>query len=1230
MRHMLLLLAIGCKEQVKSTAIVEEAEMGESLADRDGDGYLSDEDCDEENNTVNPGSIEVCDGVDNNCDGQIDEDVSTTYYLDSDMDGFGDMEEPVEACSQPEGHVGVASDCDDADPSSHPGAEEICDGTDNDCDGEVDDGDGMDGLWYADADGDGYGANEEPVAGCSPGPGHVQETGDCNDLDPAVNPFGNEICNGIDDDCDGYLDEGLLSTYYQDSDADGFGDMETTTEACAQPEGYVDNAQDCDDLESFAHPGAEEICDGIDNDCNGETDENSADGNMEYYADSDADGFGDPASPLTACAQPAGHVPEAGDCDDGDPLQSPEADELCNGEDDDCDGDTDEESAVDALEYYQDGDGDGFGNPGEPQPGCQQPVGHVLDGTDCDDANPMAMPGADELCNGFDDDCDGDTDEGDASDASLYYEDADGDGYGLSETEYSACEMPAGHASHPGDCDDASNSQHPGAEEYCNGEDDDCDGDTDEGDAANASVYYQDADGDGFGDPAQGQGSCEQPSGQVLDSTDCDDAEPMANPGAEEYCNGFDDDCDGGTDESDAADAILFYGDADGDGYGTAATGISACLEPSGHALLPGDCDDANNSQHPGADEYCNGEDDDCDGDTDEADAVNATLFYEDEDSDGFGDLADGVASCTEPGGYVADGTDCDDRDASISPDALESCNGEDDDCDGDTDEGAADAALWFADTDGDDFGDLSAPLSACTQPIGYVADSTDCDDALDSVSPGALEVCNGFDDDCDGDTDDADSSLEEAPSWALDHDGDGYGDPGFLQEACLQQTGYVSEATDCDDLDADTSPAGTEVCDGTDNDCDGDTDEGVTPVWYMDGDGDGFGQTGSTAEVCDRPDGYVAEPGDCNDADELSSPDAIEFCDGDDNDCDGDTDEGLYQDWYVDYDGDGFGDPGISFYDCETPALFVGQAGDCNDLDATINPDAEPGCGDIDMDCDGAVDSDADGDGYSDSDCGGSDCDDEDPDALPGAAELEPDICTYDGDGDGYGDIELGGTDCDDGNPEILPDVGGGCPLGGTCNEIQSNGYDEGDGVYTIDPDGHSTGLDPFEVYCDMTTDGGGWTEIAYSADLPFQQHFSNGDGYRWLGYDFGTVLSEEQILGIQDLSSEGRQTYVGLCNGVIHYYYNDGGNHSYSLGFQFIGGATTSYASASYAPYSISVTQDGCATNGGEGGSAGLATVFEIESLQVPVTSVACNDCGDSGEQFGSPLSENPAWLR
>ena len=112
--------------------------------------------------------------------------------------------------------------------------------------------------------------------------------------------------------------------------------------------------------------------------------------------------------------------------------------------------------------------------------------------------------------------------------------------------------------------------------------------------------------------------------------------------------------------------------------------------------------------------------------------------------------------------------------------------------------------------------------------------------------------------------------------------------------------------------------------------------------------------------------------------------------------------------------------------------------------------------------------------------------------------------------------------------------------------------------------------------------------------------------------------------------MSTEGKQTYVGLCNGVIHYFYNDGSNYTNSLGFRFFSGEQTSFGLSDYAPYDIEVVQDGCATNGGEGGSQDNATIFEINSVSVPVINVSSSDNGDSNEQMGASLLSNPAWLR
>jgi hypothetical protein len=188
-----------------------------------------------------------------------------------------------------------------------------------------------------------------------------------------------------------------------------------------------------------------------------------------------------------------------------------------------------------------------------------------------------------------DPDCCGDID------ASWVYEDLDGDGYGPRDTYMRVCEITAGMTPYPDDCDDADPDVHPDADEYCNDIDDDCDGTIDEDDAVDASTWYSDADGDGYGDPASPLDSCEQPGGYLADQRDCDDAEADVHPAAEEVCNDVDDDCDGLTDDDDdsVTDQIWWYIDMDGDGYGVGEPQILSCDQPSGHGPETGDCDDA-------------------------------------------------------------------------------------------------------------------------------------------------------------------------------------------------------------------------------------------------------------------------------------------------------------------------------------------------------------------------------------------------------------------------------------------------------------------------------------------------------------------------------------------------------------------------------------------------------------------------------------------------------------
>ena len=418
--------------------------------DNDGDGFTEcTGDCNDGNPAVHPGAVEVCNGLDDDCNGTID------GAFDADGDGF--------ACG---------SDCNDADPAIHPGAVETCNQIDDDCNGLVDDG-------LTDLDTDGYSV-------C---------TGDCNDANPSIHPFATELCNGIDEDCDGTVDDGF------DVDADGF-------KTCTG---------DCNDHNASIHPGAAEVCNHVDEDCDGIVDNG--------FPNADGDGY-------AACA---------GDCNDSNASVFPGAPELCDHLDNNCN--------ITVDEGFPNADGDGYA-------ACAG---------DCNDNNATIHPGATEVCNGVDDNCNGVTDEG---------FDADGDGT-------SPC---------AGDCNDSNPAIHPGATETCNHLDDNCNGIVDD--------QFPDADGDGYA-------SC---------AGDCNDFSASIHPGAAEICDGFDNNCNSVVDDR----------DADADGY-------LGCGGP--------DCNDASPAIHPGAQEICNGVDDNC------------NLVVDDSDLDG-----DGFSGC---------GVDCNDADPS-------------------------------------------------------------------------------------------------------------------------------------------------------------------------------------------------------------------------------------------------------------------------------------------------------------------------------------------------------------------------------------------------------------------------------------------------------------------------------------------------------------------------------------------------------------------------------------
>jgi hypothetical protein len=651
---------------------------------------------------------------------------------------------------------------------------------------------------------------------------------------------------------------------------------------------------DCDDSDPAVHPDAEERCNGVDDDCDGEVDEDATDAAI-FYADVDADGYGDPDTSALACEQADGWTTVDGDCDDNDDSIFPGADEYCDEADNDCDGEVDED-AIDADTLYGDEDEDGYGDPTQPVTSCEFPFGYVGDDSDCDDSDAAVHPGADESCNGIDDDCDGEVDEEDAVDAATWYADVDSDGYGDMASTTAACGQPSGFVGNDFDCDDGDAAVSPDADEICNGMDDDCDGTVDEDGAVDAPTWYADDDGDSYGDLADTFEACYSPSGYVSDSSDCDDTDSTINPAAAEVCDGVDNDCDGLVDPDDADDASTWYADADADGFGDASASLTSCVVPSGHVSDDTDCDDSDASAHPGATEYCDGVDTDCDGVLDEDDAVDTATWYLDADADGFGDAASGTAACTAPSDHVSDATDCDDSDGDINPDATELCDGVDNDCDGSTDEDdAADAATWYADTDADGYGDPSQSVTTCLLPSGHVADATDCDDTDAGTHPGADEYCDGVDTDCDGVLDEDDAA--DAGAWYADTDADGYGDASSSTSSCAQPTGTVADATDCDDTDSDVHPGADEYCDGIDSDCDGTLDEddaADASTWYLDSDLDGYGDASDSTVACEEPSGYTDDGTDCDDSDIDVNPGASELCNGLDDDCDGVSDDGV------------------------------------------------------------------------------------------------------------------------------------------------------------------------------------------------------------------------------------------------------------------------------------------------------------------------------------------------
>ena len=1042
-------------------------------------------DCQDSNPAINPGVIEACNGIDDDCDGVTDN--------GCDVDGDGFCATGLVITSGTTACPNGGGDCDDTIATGfnvNPGQLEVCgDGIDNNCNGSQNDaGALLCTTYYADLDNDGYGGPNTSCR-CAPvGNFKVTVSGDCNDNVAAINPSAAEICDNIDNNCSGGVagtDEGC------DDDQDGYCDASIQLVGTVTICGF--GGGDCNDGDSTIHPNlAQEVCDNKDDDCNGVIDNG---------CDKDKDGYCDASYAVISPTPPVCYA-GSNDCDDYDNTVHPNALEICgNTKDDNCNGSQNDQDAQNCKLYYFDADNDAYGLNSSRCLCAAAGSYKALQGNDCDDSKSAVNPGQTELCStAFDDNCDGDTNDENATGCTARALDADGDGYGLLGLTKCYCVAANSYGastSNAADCNDSAAAVNPGATEKCNDIDDNCKTGVDEG---------CDDDGDKFCDGAMvtvgapnvcssGGGDCDDTKSQVnpgkaeicdnLDNNcsgvtdencnkdgdaycdanmvttvsskcaggggDCDDTKSNVNPGATETCStAYDDNCNGITNEVNASGCTNYGVDIDGDTYSDKNKATVCYCAPNGTytGTSAGDCDDLNNLVHPGLTEICDGKDNNCNGVVDEGC---------DDDHDGWCDSA--MTTVGKPAvTCINGGGDCNDLSANINPGKAELCStaGVDDNCSGGfNDINATGCTTFYLDNDADTYG-VNVPQCTCVTTGKYtvtsVASLGDCDDTNANVNPGRVEVCgDNLDNNCNGTQNDTGASG--CVTYYADADLDGYGpNSGGSNCQCFAQGTYVASLTgDCNDNNAALNPGKTEICDNLDNNCSGGasgTDEGC------DDDNDNY--CDAAMVIVGTPSTCTAGGGDCNDVNNAvgiaTFPGQTEKCDNIDQNCNSVTDEGC------DDDKDGYCDKTMTVIYTPQPTVCASTTSaatlDCDDTAATVNPLRVEICDGLDNNCNGTTDEncDKDADGYCDSAMqtvgkpaacvnGGGDCNDSLATVNPGRTEIcnnvddncvggVDEVCK-DTDGDGYcvGVVSVasavcpnGGSDCDDSRATVHP----------------------------------------------------------------------------------------------------------------------------------------------------------------------------------------------------------------